>query len=68
MCCILDENHIETESCLSMHTFDHTYTFHRTLIEPGECLQEGTFQRSHDPFFKKRVLYQHFSNLIENTN
>ena len=70
MCCILNEYRIAiyTETCLSMHTFDGTYTFHRLLIEPGECLQGGSFQRFHDPFFKKRVLYQHFSNLMENTN
>ena len=51
-----------------MHTFDRTYTFHRLFIEPEEFLQSGSFQRFHDPFLKKRVLYQHFSNLMENMN
>ena len=36
-----------------MHTFDHTYTFHKLLIEPEECLQGGSFQRFHDLFLKK---------------
>ena len=38
-----------------MHTFDRTYTFHRLLIEPEECLQGGSFQRFHDPFFLKKT-------------
>ena len=45
-----------------MYTFDRPYAFRRLLIEPEECLQDGSFQRFHDPFFKKRVLYQHFTN------
>ena len=51
-----------------MHTFDRTYTFHRLLIELEECLHGGSFQRFNDPFLKKRVLYQHFSNMMENMN
>ena len=51
-----------------MHTFDRTYTFNRLLIEREEWLQGDSFQRFHDHFFKKWVLYQYFSNLMENMN
>ena len=43
-----------------MHTFDRTYTFHRLLIEPEECLQGSSFQRFDDPFFLKRVISAFF--------
>ena len=70
VCCILDENRISinTESCLSMHTFDRTYTFHRLLIDPEECLQGGSFQHFHDPYFKNGCYISIFSNLMENMN
>ena len=62
MDCILDENHIAIyiESCLRMHTFGHTYTFHKLLIEPKECLQGGSFQRLHDLFLKNRCFISIF--------
>ena len=46
-----------------MNTFDRKYAFHRLFMKPEKCLQGGSFQRFHDPFYKKRVLYQHFRKI-----